>query len=67
VGAGYALWFPAALANNAPGSIHLDGALGIEYYTALRHISVGLELDTQALLAPTAIGFQLYPTAKYTF
>lgn len=66
-GVGYALWFPAELAGGAPGSVHTDASLGIEYYTKLRHLSAGLEVDFQALLAPMAFGFQIYPTLKYTF
>ncbi len=66
VGAGYALWFPQEL-TGAPGSIHVDGSLGVEYYTKLRHVSVGVEADFQALLAPTAFGIHVYPTLKYTF
>jgi hypothetical protein len=71
-GAGYALWFPAELAADPgaappPGSIHTDVALGMEYYTKLRHLSVGLEVDFQALISPFAFGFQVYPTIKYTF
>lgn len=66
-GAGYALWFPSELAGGAPGSVHTDASLGIEYYTKLRHLSAGLEVDFQALIAPFAFGFQVYPTLKYTF
>jgi hypothetical protein len=66
IGAGYALWLPSALAG-ASGSIHTDAALGIEYYTKLRHVSVGVEADVQALLLPMAVGVHVYPTFKYTF
>lgn len=66
VGAGYALWFPSEL-TGAAGSIHTDASLGFEYYTKLRHVSVGVEADFQALLSPTAIGIHVYPTLKYTF
>ena len=65
-GGGYALWFPSDL-TGATGSIHVDGGLGLEYYTKLRHVSVGVEADFQALLAPTAFGISVYPTLKYTF
>ena len=67
IGAGYALWFPSQLAGNSVGSIHTDASIGVEYYTHLRHISVGIEADFQALLAPMAFGFAIYPTIKYTF
>jgi hypothetical protein len=67
-GVGYALWFPQEL-TGAPGSLHVDGSLGVEYYTKLRHVSVGLEADFQALLppGPMAYGIHVYPTLKYTF
>jgi len=67
VGAGYAMWFPQELAGNSFGSIHTDGSLGVEYYTHLRHLSIGVEADFQALLLPFAFGFAVYPTVKYTF
>lgn len=70
VGAGYAIWFPAQLAvtgEDFVGSVHTDAALGIEFYTKLRHLSAGLEVDFQALIAPFAFGVSVYPTLKYTF
>lgn len=66
-GVGFAFWAPSELARGAMGSIHTDVALGVEYYTQLRHLSVGLEATLQALLFPTALGMQVYPTIKYTF
>ena len=44
-----------------------DASIGVEYYTKLRHLSVGFEVDVQALIAPTAFGVEVYPTLKYTF
>ncbi len=73
VGAGYALWIPGTVVNQASksgdivGSVHTDASLGLEYYTKLRHVSVGVEADFQALLAPMALGISVYPTLKYTF
>lgn len=66
VGVGYALWFPEELTGSF-GSIHTDASLGVEYYTKLRHVSVGVEADFQALLLPNAFGVHVYPTLKYTF
>lgn len=66
-GLGYGFWFPAKLADDALGSLYVDGSLGVEYYTKLRHLSVGCELAVQALLFPNAFGVALYPTVKYTF
>jgi hypothetical protein len=67
VAAGYAFWFPQQLANDSLGSIHTDASIGIEYYTKLRHLSVGLEVAGQGLFLPMAFGFHVYPTVKYTF
>ncbi len=66
-GLGYGMWFPSTLAEGAFGSVHLDGSLGVEYYTKLRHLSVGVEAGFQSLLLPFAFGVALYPTVKYTF
>ncbi|MBM4280961.1 MAG: adventurous gliding motility protein CglE [Deltaproteobacteria bacterium] len=66
-GVGYALWFPPSLAGGATGSVHTDASLGVEYYTRLRHVSVGVEAAFQAILAPNAFGVHVYPTLKYTF
>jgi hypothetical protein len=65
-GVGYGLWFPAELTGSI-GSLHVDGSLGVEYYTKLRHVSVGVEATFQALVAPTALGVHVTPTLKYTF
>jgi hypothetical protein len=76
VGAGYAFWFPSQLAGlqeavgkpeGALGSVHVDGAIGVEFHTKLRHVAIGVEADFQALIAPTALGIHVYPTLKYTF
>ena len=73
VGAGYALWFPGEVVNPGAadgaivGSVHTDASIGVEYYTKLRHVSVGVEVDFQALIAPMALGISVYPTLKYTF
>jgi hypothetical protein len=66
VGVGYAFWFPQGLAGSL-GSIHTDLNVGLEYYTKLRHLSVGVELGAQAMIAPTAIAVELRPIVKYTF
>ena len=66
-GVGYAVWFPSQLAQDSFGSIHVEGSLGVEYYTKLRHLSIGLEAAFQSLLLPFALGVQVYPTVKYTF
>ncbi|GAB4299265.1 MAG: hypothetical protein Kow0090_14730 [Myxococcota bacterium] len=47
----------------------VEGSLGVEYYTGLRHFSIGIEPRVFALMASsgTAISLGLIPTLKYTF
>jgi len=75
-GAGLATWLPPtrapvsltqSLFNDFALGIHSEATIGIEYYTQLRHLSVGLEATAAALYLPFAVGVQVYPTLKYTF
>jgi hypothetical protein len=45
----------------------LGAGLGVEYYTQLRHFSVGLQLDGLYALQAKAPGYALTPTVRYTF
>ncbi len=67
LGAGGALLMPAEAAGGQAFAPLVDAALGVEYFTRLRHFSVGMELATQMYLMPFSVGFSLYPTFKYTF
>ena len=40
---------------------------GVEYFTQLRHFSVGASLDYVRAFKAKAHGFALYPTVRYTF
>jgi hypothetical protein len=40
---------------------------GVEYYTKLRHFSVGVAADLVYATKAGAAGFALYPTVRYTF
>ncbi len=46
-----------------------SAGLGVEYFTRLRHFSVGLEVDGMALMGDvgTAMGVAVLPHVKYTF
>jgi hypothetical protein len=44
-----------------------QAGVGVEYYTRLRHFSVGLALDGLYYPAPGAGGFAVTPTLRYTF
>ncbi len=48
-------------------SVLAQGGVGVEYYTRLRHFSVGLALDGLYYSAPAAAGFAVTPTLRYTF
>jgi hypothetical protein len=43
------------------------GGPGVEYYTRLRHFSIGLGADFFYASKAKAAGFALYPTVRYTF
>lgn len=44
-----------------------EGGVGVEYYTRLRHFSVGLVLDGLYFTKAKASGFSAVPTLRYTF
>ncbi|MGC3998108.1 MAG: adventurous gliding motility protein CglE [Anaeromyxobacter sp.] len=62
---GYALTYPEGLFGT--NDIVVQGGPGIEYYTKLRHFSVGLAADYVRALTAGANGFSVYPTVRYTF
>ena len=75
-GLGVDFWFPPKLAAGSltgfvvedfAMGIHSDVSLGFEYYTQLRHLSVGFEVAAQGSYLPFAFGVMAYPTVKYTF
>jgi surface antigen len=65
--AGYLQSYPDGLF--ATGETVTQYGIGVEYFTKLRHFSLGAVLDAVTLpqreLAPA--GFALYPTIRYTF
>jgi hypothetical protein len=64
-GAGYALFAPRQLLPT-PDILVFAGP-GLEYYTRLRHFSVGIEVTGTYLLSSRAVGFQLTPSLRYAF
>jgi hypothetical protein len=62
---GYAVSYPDGLFGT--DDIFVAGGPGIEYYTRLRHFSVGLAVDYAYWLDSGASGFAIYPTVRYTF
>ncbi len=64
-GAGYVLAVPDS--SGLDSSLAFFGGTGVEYATALRHFTIGLEAVGQFLLAPKSVMVILSPTVKYTF
>ncbi|HTS83425.1 MAG TPA: adventurous gliding motility protein CglE [Myxococcaceae bacterium] len=69
--AGFALLKPNALFSSDPtnsyGSILVFGGPGLQYYTRLRHFSVGVEIVGSYLLKPKSFGFAITPNLRYAF
>jgi hypothetical protein len=64
-GAGFAMFSPKQLLP-APDILVFAGP-GVEYYTRLRHFSVGVEVTGSYLVSSGALGFALTPTLRYAF
>ena len=66
-GVGVASFWPKALLPNYSG--YAFAGPGVEYFTRLRHFSVGLEVTGSALLdsSSTTLGFAITPNLRYAF
>jgi hypothetical protein len=62
---GWARTYPEGLFGT--DEIVAAGGPGVEYFTRLRHFSVGLGADFVYALEAGAAGFAVYPTIRYTF
>lgn len=62
---GAALYNPQALLNKF--DVLVSGGLGVEYFTKLRHFSIGLEANVNFFVLTQAVGFSVLPTVKYSF
>jgi len=64
-GAGWVMFFPQEF---LPGSdVLVFGGPGIEYYTRLRHFSLGLEVVGTFLVGSGTFGFAVTPNLRYAF
>jgi hypothetical protein len=63
--AGYAVSYPKGLFGTSDVLVQLGP--GLEYFTRLRHFSVGASVDYVRALKAKANGFAIYPTVRYTF
>ena len=64
-GAGYAMFSPKQLLPDS--DILVFGGPGVEYYTRLRHFSVGLEVTGTYLVDSGTYGFAISPNLRYAF
>ncbi len=62
---GYARTFPAGLFGEQ--DLIVSGGLGFEYFTQLRHFSLGLAADAVYATSASVTGLAVYPTLRYTF
>lgn len=64
-GGGYVLARPKGLFGDT--DVLAQGGVGVEYYTRLRHFSVGLVVDGLYFTKAKASGLSAVPTLRYTF
>jgi hypothetical protein len=64
-GAGYVLFSPKLLLPDS--DILVFAGPGVEYYTRLRHFSVGLEVTGSYLISSGTVGFAVMPNLRYAF
>jgi hypothetical protein len=64
-GAGFVLFSPKTLLPD-PDVMAFGGA-GVEYFTRLRHFSIGVEVDAAFLVASASLGFAITPNLRYAF
>jgi hypothetical protein len=64
-GAGFASFWPKALLPS--GDLFVFAGPGVEYFTRLRHFSVGIEVDGTLMVSTGTIGFSVTPNLRYAF
>lgn len=62
---GWAKTYPEGLFGT--DELVVGGGPGVEYYTRLRHFSIGVGADFVYATKAGAAGFAVYPTVRYTF
>lgn len=64
-GAGFAMFSPKTLLPDP--DVLVFGGPGVEYYTRLRHFSIGIEASGALLLTQGTFGFAITPNLRYAF
>jgi hypothetical protein len=62
---GFARTYPEGLFGTT--DVLVAGGPGVEYFTKLRHFSIGAAADAVYATKAGALGFAVYPTVRYTF
>ncbi len=65
VSAGYVFYSPTALIPQA--DVLVSAGPGIEYFTRLRHFSIGVEANFNFMVLTSSVGFSILPTVRYAF
>lgn len=64
-GGGFALFAPTVMF--PAGNVFLNAGVGVQYFTKLRHFSIGLEATGNFFALTTTIGFAITPSLRYAF
>jgi hypothetical protein len=64
-GAGFMIFSPSTLLPDPDVMIFVGP--GVEYYTRLRHFSIGIEVTGAFLLTSASVGFTITPNLRYAF
>jgi hypothetical protein len=64
-GGGYVFFQPSLLLPY--NDVFLTGSAGIDYFTHLRHFTVGLELAASYMISSASFGFAVIPNLRYAF
>jgi hypothetical protein len=62
---GVILYNPSALIDRL--DVLISAGAGIEYFTRLRHFSIGIEANFNYMALTSSFGFSVLPTVKYSF
>jgi hypothetical protein len=65
VAGGAVLYNPSVLINQL--DVLVAGGVGVEYFTKLRHFSIGLEANFNFMVLTQSFGFSVLPMVKYSF
>jgi hypothetical protein len=65
VGGGYAFFSPTKLLPD--NEVMVYGGLGVEYFTRLRHFSLGLEITPAYMLTNSTLSLSVSPSVRYAF